>query len=558
MTEPIAADLVIRNAQVYTAGATARAAGFAVRAGRIVAVADGDSSELDRLIGPTTTVRDLAGAPVVPGLFDAHIHHNHGGRIILRHINFPPTASFAELLAAVDAWTSKLPDGAWATGGTWGSTLLSELSVVAARHALDAVSNGHPVVLTDDSFHNRFANTAALLAAGVPLDAGSARIDGTVIDPETGETTGVLIERAVAPVMQALEAADVTTDADYEAFTLTALRVLHGFGVTGFQDALVGLDEVAALSRLDERDELTAWASVCIRNPKGMMGGMAGGVDITDEALALRSTHVRPDWIKISLDGVPPTRTAAFLDPYLPDDVHGHDHRGAVYFEVDELVDILRAAADKGLGAKLHCTGDGSVRTALDAIALLRRAGVTEPYQIAHGQFVAPDDLVRFRDLEVIAEISPFLWYPGVIPSAIAAVLPAARAEHSQPNRSLTDLGVLVAGGSDWPVSVSPNLWEGIAGLVTRADPTGVFPGTLWIEQALSVDEALRVFTINAATAAGLGAETGSIEVGKSADFLIVDRDPLAVAPDAIAATKVLETWFAGRLVYEASAATAR
>jgi predicted amidohydrolase YtcJ len=187
----------------------------------------------------------------------------------------------------------------------------------------------------------------------------------------------------------------------------------------------------------------------------------------------------------------------------------------------------------------------------LDVAEKLRAEGVTTPIQIAHGQFLADEDIPRLAELGVVADISPFIWFPGVIPTMLAEVL-GERAEHSQPNRSLIDAGALVAGGSDWPVSESPNPLEGIQGLVTRADPLRRAPGTLWPEQAITAEEALQVFTRNSAVAMGLGSETGSLEIGKSADFLVLDRDAIAGPADAIIDARVLSTWFAGREVHTA------
>src|SRR5699024_2519933 len=136
-----------------------------------------------------------------------------------------------------------------------------------------------------------------------------------------------------------------------------------------------------------------------------------------------RSTHHRPDFVKAFLDGVPPTRTAAFLDPYLPDDAHGAWFHGATSIPAAELITTLRSAARAGLAGKVHCTGDASVRAVLDAVAALRDEGCTEAvFQVAHGQFIHPADRERFAELGVTADISPFLWTPGVIPAAIAEV----------------------------------------------------------------------------------------------------------------------------------------
>lgn len=129
-------------------------------------------------------------------------------------------------------------------------------------------------------------------------------------------------------------------------------------------------------------------------------------------------------------------------------------------------------------------------------------------------------------------------------------MLPADRAERIQPNRALLDAGAVVAGGSDWPVSPSPNAWEGIHGLVTREDPSGSYPGTLWPEQAITLAEAIAAFTIGGARAMGLEEETGSLSLGKSADFVILDRDPFTHPENELARTRVAETWFAGRRVF--------
>jgi predicted amidohydrolase YtcJ len=191
------------------------------------------------------------------------------------------------------------------------------------------------------------------------------------------------------------------------------------------------------------------------------------------------------------------------------------------------------------------------VHAVLNSVETLRREGFSDTrYHVAHGQFVHPDDISRFAELGVVAEISPFIWVPGPIVDAIREVLPRDRADRMQPNRDLLDAGAVVAGGSDWPVSVSPNAWEGIHGLVTREDPSGQYPGTLWPEQAITLDEAIAAFTIGAASALGISDETGSLEAGKSADFVLLDRDPFEHPAGQLVQTTVDETWFAGRRVY--------
>jgi predicted amidohydrolase YtcJ len=268
-----------------------------------------------------------------------------------------------------------------------------------------------------------------------------------------------------------------------------------------------------------------------------------------------RSRHHRPDFIKIFLDGVPPAGTAAFIEPYLPEAGFPECHCGGTTMDPAELEEWLMSTASRGISAKIHCTGDASVRLVLDTVQKVRAAGFSEPkYHIAHGQFVHPHDIARFAALDVTADISPSLWFPGVIAEAIATVLPAERAFKMQPNRSLLDAGARIAGGSDWPVSVSPNAWEGIYGLVTRQDPTGQFPGTLWQEQSITVEEAIRVYTTACAEAMGLDDVTGTLTEGKSADFIVLSANPHEVPLDAVRHIAAEQTWFAGRKVYGATA----
>ncbi|MBE1577422.1 amidohydrolase [Amycolatopsis roodepoortensis] len=539
------ADIVLTNATVYTVdGHRPWASSLAIKDGKVLSLED-----IER--GPSTEVVDLDGAFVMPGLVDVHNHHALAGRAALFELNFGADAGLDDILAAVRSRAAGLGPDEWVVGGAWASTLVATLSRASARHALDEAAGGRPVMLSDDSRHNRWVSSRALELAGVTAST-SDPVGGEIVrDPSTGEPVGVLLEAAGVAVERALSETRTLTAEQHVAASRHGIGTLHSYGVTAFQDAGVSADILGALKALDDAGELHAWvvSSLLINDP--IFGFDPIGAPLLEVAGQYRSEHHRPDFVKIFLDGVPPTRTAAFLEPYLPDAAHGACHHGATTMPGEELVGWLRTAAAAGLSAKVHCTGDASVRATLDAVEKVRAEGFTEArFQVAHGQFVHPDDLPRFAALGVAADISPFLWVPGVIPAAIAEVLPGERAGRMQPNRSLLDEGALVAGGSDWPVSESPNAWEGIHGLVTRQDPTGTFPGALWPEQAITLDEAIEVFTLAAARAMGLGDVTGSLAPGKSADFVVLDRDPFRTDPSALVKTKVTETWFAGHRVY--------
>ncbi|WP_291051873.1 amidohydrolase [Herbiconiux sp.] len=499
---------------------------------------------------PQIELVDLGGAFAMPGFVDVHNHHALAGRSALFELEVSPTASLDELLDAVRGHASTLGADDWVVGGAWGSTLLDELATRDALRRLDDAAGGRAVMLADDSRHNRWVSSRALALAGIGDDFVPEGGGVALRDPSTGALTGVLLEAAGIPVAEAQARAGGLDAAQHRASSKKGVEMLSGFGVTAFQDAAASLDILAALKGLDDDGELDAWVVSSVLVNDEIFGFSPIGDELIERAEAFRSAHHRPDFVKIFLDGVPPARTGAFLEPYLPDDAHGDHFHGHSTMDPDELYDWLRRTAARGLSAKIHCTGDASARQVLDVVERLRAEGVTARYQIAHGQFVSDADIARFAALDVAADISPFIWFPGVIPDAIAAVLPAGRAERMQPNRALLDSGALVAGGSDWPVSESPNPWEGIERLVTRADPLGRASGTLWPEQAISLEDALAVFTLSAATAMGLGAETGSLAVGKSADLITLDHDPFEVPPTALHTLRVARTYFAARRVH--------
>ncbi|MFT4220443.1 MAG: amidohydrolase [Microbacterium sp.] len=543
------ADLILTGGVVRTADRSRPVAeAIAIEGGLIAAV--GDASEVLALRGPDTEVRELDGNAVYPGFVDVHNHHAIAGVTDLFELSFGVSLGLDEILDRVRAHAATLPEGAWITGGCWAATLMDELNSSAVRARLDEASGGRPVSLSDDSHHNRWANSRALELAGISKD--TIPDEGvTLLDPADGEPSGVLLEAAGIPVAKAHASEGGLTADQHRQASRRGIEMLSSFGVTAFQDAAVSLQIMEAVASLDNAGELNAWVVSSITVNDDIFGYDPVGEPLVARGEEFRTTHHRPDFVKIFLDGVPPARTSLFLEPYAPDDAHGAHYHGTTTMDFDELYGWMRAVAERGLGAKVHCTGDGTARLLIDVVERLRDEGFTDQtFQIAHGQFLADDDIPRMVRLGVIADISPFLWFPGVIPQALADALGAERAEHSQPNRTLTDAGVLVAGGSDWPVSESPNPFEGMQGLVTRADPFGRAPGALWPEQALTSEEALEVFTINAARAMGLGDQTGSLEPGKSADFVVVDRDFVAGPADEIVSTRVRETWFAGRRVF--------
>lgn len=452
-------------------------------------------------------------------------------------MRFPASASLEELIEAVRGAVTNTEPGTWIIGGQWGSNLRSILNTTGALSALDAVSPNNPVMLRDDTLHNRWANSQALEIAGIEKNTPNPKLGSIGKSEGGGELTGILLEGASGLVERAAQQSSAYSEKAYRDSASQAITTLNSLGVTGFVDAATMLPMMQALKELDAENRLTAWAvgSMPAVEP-GFLFGLAGD-ELIAHRKATRSRHFKPDYVKVFLDGVPPAKTAAFVEPYLPDSIVGCCFRGSTHMSVPELIRWLGKCEAQGIAVKIHCAGDAAVQQALDAVEVVRNFnGPTDLiHHIAHASYIQPADIPRFAELGVAADLSPILWYPTPILEGAKAALGIERALQFWPNRDLHEAGALLAAGSDWPVIPNPNPWDGIEGMITRQNPSGAYPGeSLWSEQALDLATVLEIYTRNAAKAAGLGEITGSIEPGKSADILVLDRNLFEVPMDTI------------------------
>jgi len=246
------------------------------------------------------------------------------------------------------------------------------------------------------------------------------------------------------------------------------------------------------------------------------------------------------------------TRTAALLEPYI---CHGpHEDpadAGPLFWTDDELVDALEECHQAGLGAKLHASGDRSVRQALNAIqTMCDRHGAGPIYQIAHVEYVAPADVARFRALGVVADASPYIWFPTPFESSINNQVPPSITRRSWPFRELVDSDALVAAGSDWPVVPTPNPWNAMEAMITRSNPDPGVPGRTNPGGAIALPEAIAAFTSSSARALGMADTVGVLSPGRSADFIVLADNLFGIETSAIHDTEVLQTYFRGRRVH--------
>ncbi|MBL8268046.1 amidohydrolase [Steroidobacter sp.] len=547
------ADLVVTaNGAIYTLDAAKPwVEAVAIADGRYVFV--GSRAEAQAFVGPKTQQIEAGDAMVMPGLVDAHVHPLMGGIKALYECNFAFTATPEQVAAALQACAEKTPEGTWIKGGQWGSSFFEQNKLDSPRGFLDRITTRHPIFLNDDSGHNGWVNSEALRIAGINGKTANPE-GGTIVKGADKEPNGVLLETAARLFDTVIPS---WTDEQYVKAAREATRIANSYGITGIKDA--GAFDLAtkAFHSLDQTGDLTLHVAACIRTPYGRRTGPLDFDAIEAERKAYRSKHVQTDYVKLFVDGVPtPARTAAMIHPYLADKAHGdHFTGGDMHIDAQQLAADVTELDKRGITVKMHTAGDRSVRAALDAIDAARKANGNSGlrHELAHAGYIDPADIPRFAKLDAVAEFCPILWYPSPIIEAVISAVGEERGRHYWPTRTLLDNKARISTGSDWPAAVpDQNPWGGIEALVTRRDPLGVAPGELWKEEAITLEEALRLYTVNGAEALRLEQQTGSIAVGKSADLIVLDRHLFKIPVEDVGATQVRKTVFEGKVVFDA------
>jgi len=527
---------VFHRAHVHThAGPRPDADALAVAAGRLITI--GRSDDLTAAF-PRARKIDLLGLHVFPGLIDAHLHFVSYGLGLL-HVELRETRSIAEAVRLVARRAQTLPPGEWTFGRGWDKNIWAE-DRSPTRHDLDVAVPKHPVALSSKDGHLLWVNTVALRLAGVTRQTPDPP-GGVIGRDEAGEPDGILKEDAKALIHRVIPR---PTNEMREQAARAASAEFHRLGLTGIHaftgSSNEGPVQFEALQRLRDRGELAVRVTATVPDRLLEAAAEAGLRTGVGDAM------LRVGALKIFADGTLGSQTASMLEPF-----DGQPGNLGIRVRTPEQIDrLVRHANAAGLWCAVHAIGDRANRDALDIferhLDASRRAGAR--HRIEHAQVLHADDVPRFARLGVVASMQPL---HATADRDIAERYWGNRARWSYAWQSLTQHGVPLAFGSDAPVE-TPDPWRGLYAAVTRKRE-GEPDGRSWYpDECLTLEQAFKAYTVGAAYAAGTEAIQGTLEAGKVADFIVLDRDPYAGAPDDLLRLNVLATVVDGRVRYAA------
>lgn len=530
------ADLVLIHGRIYTGVHTGSRANFveavAIHSGKVIAT--GSDAEIIKYKSRGTQIIDLGGHFAMPGFNDAHTHLAEGGQSKLA-VELTGTKSLAEMEARIEAAAKRAEPGQWLLGRGWDHTLWSKV-VLPTRQDLDKVTGGHPAFFDRVDGHIAIANTAALEAAGVTRDTPDPQ-GGKFDHGARGELTGIVREEAKGAITKKIPP---PTPATRRKGIELALADAASWGITSAQD-YSGWEDFEVYEQLEQQDKLplriTEWLTFN---------------DPVKELKDHRSHHAATDpmlhtgMLKGFMDGSLGSGTAAMLAPY----TDNPKDRGIPYYKPEQLNPMAAERVAAGFQLGFHAIGDAGVHTALDAFEYAKKQTGKQDadlrFRIEHSQVVAPEDFARYKQIGVIASMQPNHLLTDM--NWAEKRLGPERAKHSYAWREFLQNGVPLAFGTDYPVEpITP--FRGVYAAVTRRNEAGdkTYPG----DQTISIWDAIDAYTAGSAYAEFAEKNKGTLEPGKYADIVVVDRDITAVAPHDILGTKVLRTIVGGNTTYE-------
>lgn len=541
-----APDLIVINADVYTVDPdTARVQAFAVEDGKFTAV--GGNADIRGLAGSDTHIIDAEGRSVTPGFLDGHAHVS-GNSPAVAGVDLSYVVEKDEWLDLIEAADQRMPEGEWMTGGYWDHTLSD--AVFPTKEMLDEVVPDRPIFLNHIDGHYAWVNSLALDLANVNADTPVPAGGEIVVDEDTGEPTGILLETAMGVVRNIIPE---RSEAQRRTGLAEMYRIANGYGITGLHQ-MGGLDDY--LHIVEEGDPtLRIWYGQ--RGP----GGSSDNMDsVVNDILELQESVDRRvqatnkqaaagpllqlGFVKLINDGVLSAHTAVLLESY-------RDREGWMGEYITEPRDLalqVEALTAAGLPVAIHSIGDAAVRASLDAFEASKDNAVPYPNRIEHIELIHADDVTRFRTLGLAASMQPnhATNAIGYVPLRVGT----HREDRAYVWRSFIDAGVPLIFAADYPTSPLSPLVQ-IADAVFRVSPFGFNDGQPWHpEQAVTFEEALFAYTQESANVTPWKDEIGSISVGKWADFVILNGTVPRPMDAGFRDLLVSKTYFAGREVY--------
>ena len=537
------ADRVFVNGAIYTADEDRSwVEAVAISGGEIVFVGSDDAAEA--FIGTNTDVVDLDGKMLMPGFHDAHSHIRYGGTAAWGcDLQSEQDVSKIRSLLAECASSREYGSDEWVLGGGWPLAAFPDGNPSGAM--LDEIFGRRPAFFSDAFGHNAWVNSRALEIAGIDSSTPDPPRGVIVRDPVTGKPTGTLRDAAMTLVESLIP--EAPEEQRYEGL-LTGLKEANTFGITAYIEPGVSEDNISLFTTADSRGDLTARVLVSL-SPKDELPDSFGPdvFDLLAKRDQFRGTYLDVDSVKVYIDGVIETRTSTMLEPYLD------GSNFAPFYEQDELNTLYEKFDEMGLQIHTHAIGDGAIRIALDAYehAFFANGPNDNRHQIVHLQLIDEEDIPRFAELNVAANFQCLWCYPDVYIDLAVDIVGAERVEKFYPVRSIKDTGGMLVGGSDWDVS-SLNPLDAIETAVRRQDPDEESGRVLGENQEIDLVTALDMYTRNAAYIMRLEDKTGSIEVGKRADLIVLDRNLFEIPVTEINEARVLLTMMDGKTVYAA------
>lgn len=537
---PTTAELIITHADIRTQDPNhPRAQAIAIRDGRILAV--GSNVEIEALADGATRRIDAGGRLMLPGLQDTHVHFQLSAADLYHNASLYEATTVDELLATIKTFAQAHPEKPWIRGVGFSSARFNQQQLT--KELLDSVTDGRPALMFASDYHNGWANSAAFERAGVrPGSADPA--NGEYLRHADGTPKGWLVEDAIWAMNRI---APGYTDDDYLQAMAHYSKAFNARGITGVLDAMATRNYLKNYQASYERGDLTL--RVCATSKIFAHQSLAEQMaELKDLRATYQGDRVRLHSAKFFLDGVLENGTAVLAAPR--SDTGGN---AELMFSQEQIDEFFSAFDREGFQIHVHSIGDGAVRAALDGLEIAReRNGAWDSrHQLAHLQVVAPEDIPRFRQLGALANFQPLWAQPNPEADAIVeAMIGPQRSQFIYPLGEFVRQGVACALSSDWGVT-SYDPFQIIQCALTRQNPAlGSDSPIQTAQHRIGIEDAIKGYTLNAAHAAWRDDCTGSLEPGKYADLILLDRDLYAISPYEIGQTQVLLTLLEGREVH--------